>query len=341
MSKSGHSHKSGETELIQSFIRIIGRGEKPIQGVVIGPGDDAAVIRGGVDRDLVLTTDSLVEGVHFHREWFTGRELGWRLAAVNLSDIAAMGGRPRYALLSLVLPPDLSAAYVKAIERGAADHLRKFGAAIVGGNVSGSKNNLVCDLTLIGECRHLKAWRRHCRPGRDKIVAAGWLGSARAGLSLLKRQSAARGYGSLIRAFKKPVPLLAVADALRNDSSIHGAIDVSDGVSTDLIHLCRAGGAGCEIDSSTLPIQPALRRYCSAMKKDPADWALNGGEDYALLLSVDGRRAEGVAARLEAELDVPARVIGSFTRRPGRYELLEPDGKRSRFKAGGWDHLGD
>jgi thiamine-monophosphate kinase len=341
LNRSKDTHKPTEVELIRMMSRIVNRGGKLVRGVVIGPGDDAAVIRGGPDRDLIMTTDSLVEGVHFRREWFTGRELGWRLAAVNLSDIAAMGGQPVYALLSLMLPPDVSADYAKAIERGAADHLQKFGAAIVGGNVSGSKRELGCDLTLIGQCRRSKAWRRHCRGGRDQIVVAGWLGSARAGLALLKKRSPMPGYDSLIRAFKKPVPQLAVADLLRNDPSIHGAIDVSDGLSTDLIHLCRAGGAGCEIELSALPVQPALRRYCQAAKKEAAGWALSGGDDYALLLSVDERRAESIAGRLEARLHVPARVIGRFTRHPGRYELLAAGGKRRRIKAGGWDHLSD
>jgi thiamine-monophosphate kinase len=341
LSRAKSNPKPTEIELIRMFNRTINRGKKPIGGLVIGPGDDAAVIRGGADRDLVMTTDGLVEGVHFRRDWLTGRELGWRLAAVNLSDVAAMGGRPLYALLSLVLPPDLGIDYVKAIERGAADHLHKFGAAIIGGNVSGSKRDLMCDLTLIGECRRSKAWRRQCRGGRDKIVVAGWLGSARAGLALLKRRPARPGYESLIRAYKKPVPRLDVADLLRNDPSIHGAIDVSDGLSTDLIQLCRAGGAGCEIELPALPVQPALRRYCLAEKKDSAEWALSGGDDYALILSVDGRRADTIAGRLEAGLNIPARVIGRFTRHPGRYGLLEAGGKRRRFKAGGWDHLSD
>jgi thiamine-monophosphate kinase len=339
------SQKAGagltETELIRSIVRIISRGEKPARGVVIGPGDDAAVVKGSMAGDLLLTADSLVEGVHFRRGWFSGRELGWRLAAVNLSDISAMGGRPRYALLSLARPPDLDTTYVKAIERGAADHLSRFGAAIVGGNISGSRRDLVCDLTLLGECPHSKAWRRHSRGEGDSIVVVGWLGSARAGLALLQKRSAAGKFHSLIRAYKKPVPLLAVVDILRDDRSVHGAIDVSDGLSTDLVHLCRAGGTGCVIDLSALPVQPSLERYCRAARTDPMEWALNGGDDYALILSVARRRADRIAARLEARLDVPAREVGRFTRRTGRYELIRPGGERRRFEAGGWDHLAD
>ena len=299
-------------------------------------GDDAAVIRPRPGEELLVTTDILVENRHFKRRWFTGFELGWRLAAVNLSDIASMGGRPLYGVLSLALPQDLDTAYVRAIERGVRDHLALYGAAIVGGNVSGIESTLVIDLTLIGACARGKAWQRSAAPGRTRSWSSGYLGQARAGLGLLERSP--RASGALVRAYKKPVPRLDVAALLQSERAVHGAIDVSDGLSTDVIHICEASGAGCEIDAAALPISNALRAHCKKHRVDPLTTALHGGDDYALVLAVDARKAHALADRIERALGTPARVVGRFTERRAKY-FLTRDGKRKAFASQGWDHL--
>jgi len=226
-----HKKKTSEKELLLDFACMIAAKKTPTKGIVVGVGDDTAVLRPHHKEDLLVTADILVENRHFRRAWFTGYELGWRLAAVNLSDIASMGGRPLYGILSLALPEGLSVKYVREIEQGVRDHLARYGAAIVGGNVSGIDSTLVCDLTLIGACAKGKAWRRSCRPGKDAIVLAGYLGEARAGLSLLEKsgralakrparaeksgrglaRGPARVEGPLVRAYKSPVPRLVVA----------------------------------------------------------------------------------------------------------------------------------
>jgi thiamine-monophosphate kinase len=257
-----------------------------------------------------------------------------------------MGGRPLYGLLSFAIPEGLDARYVRAVERGVRDHLSLYGASIVGGNVSGIEKTLVCDLTLIGSCARGGAWRRTCRPGRDAIVVAGALGDARAGLDQLSHPPKSEQLSRrLIGAFKKPVPRLDVAELLRRDltnrrdRTLHGAIDVSDGLSTDVIHLCEAGGAGCEIFAGRLPISRALTRYCEDRGEDAVDFALAGGEDYALLLAVDENKADTVAGRIKKTLGIPAAVIGRFTKKKRAYHLVELDGSRRTFKPAGWDHL--
>jgi thiamine-monophosphate kinase len=330
------NQKTSEQELLQRFARMIQAKKTPGRGIVVGVGDDAAVIRPNPNEDLLVTTDVLVENRHFKRQWFSGFELGWRLAAVNLSDIASMGGRPLYGVLSLALPSNLAIAYARAIERGVRDHLAACGATIVGGNVSGIESTLVVDLTLIGACARGKAWRRACRPGRDSIVVVGYLGQARAGLDLLEKNP--RASGALVRAYKKPVPRLDVARLLAGERAIRGAIDVSDGLSTDLIHVCEASAAGCEIDAELLPISNALRAFCKRGRADPTSTALHGGEDYALILAVDSRKAADLAGRIEESLRVPARVVGRFTEREGSYVLLGRGG-RTAFSSEGWDHL--
>ena len=366
-----HKKKTSEKELLLDFACMIAAKKTPTKGIVVGVGDDTAVLRPHPKEDLLVTADILVENRHFKRAWFTGYELGWRLAAVNLSDIASMGGRPLYGILSLALPEGLSVKYVREMEQGVRDHLAHYGAAIVGGNVSGIESTLVSDLTLIGACARGKAWRRSCRPGKDAIVVAGYLGQAHAGLDLLEKNPRS---GNLVRAYKKPAPRLDVARLLTGDravrgapkergdrairgeddravgkaihgasdrageKAIHGAIDVSDGFSTDLIHICEAAGAGCEIDPRALPVSGALRLHCKRERKDPVAMALHGGEDYALILAVDPKQATSIVIRIERSLGIPARIVGRFTRKAGRY-LLVQDGKSVPFSPKGWDHL--
>ena len=169
-----------EFELIEAIARRTRRARKDGPGVVVGIGDDAAVLRFAAREDVVLTTDAMVEGRHFERGWLKPREIGWRLAAVNLSDIAAVGATPRYALMSLVLPKRVKPAEAEAIEAGAAEHLAKYKTSIVGGNIASIEGPLVCEMTIIGTCQRGAAWTRSGARKSDAIVVAGTLGAAAA-----------------------------------------------------------------------------------------------------------------------------------------------------------------
>ncbi len=328
-----------ETELIQKFTRSIETAGVHPGGLVLGVGDDAAVFNGPRGEDFVVTQDVQVEGRHFYRKWFSGRELGWRLAAVNLSDIAAMGAAPRYALFSLVLPRDLETTYVDHIARGIVAQLAQYGAALIGGNVATTDGPLTCDLTLIGSCRRGRAWRRRALAG-DAIVLVGAVGEASAGLELLRsggyktRGNEAR----LVRAFKSPQPLLDVAKLISSVNSVHGAIDVSDGLSTDLRRVCRASGLGCEVKAESLPLSRALSGFCAGKGITTYDWMLRGGEDYALILCVAARAARRLCDRIENETGRSAKIIGRFTENQDTC-LLRENGSRSRLLESGWDHL--
>src|SRR5688572_28658744 len=199
-----------EFELIDAFARRIRRAGTSPAGVVVGVGDDAAVLRVGAREDLVVTTDSLVEGVHFERRWLYGSNLGRRLAAVNMSDIAAMGAQPRFALVSFAIPPNTPSSFVEDIERGVVRALGRHGARVVGGNITSTRGPLVCDMTLLGACPRGKAWRRAARAG-DVIVVAGEVGAAAAGVALVK---AGQKRGSLVTASMWPMPHLEYARTL-------------------------------------------------------------------------------------------------------------------------------
>jgi thiamine-monophosphate kinase len=222
---------------------------------------------------------------------------------------------------------------VRAIERGAAEHLARYGAAIVGGNIASTDGPLVCDMTLLGTCKRGRAWKRQAKAG-DTIVVAGRLGEAAAGVAILKRgvRDAA-----LVRSYKRPTPRIKVARALSSNASVHGAIDISDGLSSDLIHMCEASRLGCEIDAGALPIPRAVRAFCAAGRRNAVEWALHAGEDYALVLSVAPQRAEAVC-RIIRNSGAPASIIGCFTSSRGTYGILE-NGRVRAFRPRGWDHL--
>lgn len=327
---------TSEFSLIAKIARDLGK--RRARGVVAGIGDDAAVLRVPRGEDLVVTVDSLVEGRHFERGWLTWTQLGWRLAAVNLSDIAAMGATPRFAFVSLAVPGNVTPRNVRDIERGAARHLERYGAAIVGGNLSSTRGPLVCDLTLIGSCRANRAWTRKARAG-DAIIVAGELGVAAAGASLLEKKRKPAGSAPLIRACTRPVPRLDVSGALRNERAVHAAIDVSDGLSSDLIHMCNAGRVGCDVMAAALPVPRAVGSFCRRRGIDPLRWAMDAGEDYALVLSVAPQRATTVLRRIE-DAGARASIIGRFTRARGVHRLIDAGGRVRRFRAGGWDHFG-
>ena len=338
--------------------------------VVVGRGDDdaAAIDCGGTDL-LLLTCDVQDEGRHFRREWIDPHTLGRRAAAVNLSDIAAMGGEPRAALVSLLLPRELELSWFDGIMRGLGERLNEFGAALVGGNLSRSAQRITVDVALLGRVtrRHLIR-RRGARPG-DRILVSGWPGESAAGLELL-----ARGVrrGSLQRGFLDPEPRVA-AGRLLAAHGVTSMIDVSDGLATDLLSLCDASGVDAEVDASRLPVSTALLRAAMRMRgsagnsagrtarsapgasqrsrpgrggaasparHDAWRWVMQGGEAYELVCTAPARRVPALARALRARLRLPLTDIGVILpARSGRWLIRA--GRRERLSAQGYDHFSD
>jgi len=272
-------------------------------GVLLGIGDDAAVLATGAAT--LMTTDALVEGVHFRREWSSARRVGRKALSVNLSDVGAMAGRARFATVSLCLPAALPVSWIDALYDGLLERAAETGTALVGGNVSGIDGPLVIDVALLGESsRPLR--RAGARPG-DAIVVTGRLGLAEAGLALLAAgwrlgdddgvggyEPAADDVAALracLRAQLDPAPPLAFAAALATAPGIHAGMDLSDGLSGDLAALCGESGVSALVRSSRLPLGPALERQGGG---DPLLHALHGGEDYELLLAVDPAHVGGL-----------------------------------------------
>lgn len=272
----------GEFGLIDRIQRLAGR----VQGrsVLLGIGDDAALLRPRRGEDLVVTSDALVEGTHFRWRRETPRGLGRRALAVNLSDLAAMGARPLAFLFALAAPPSLEVRSVLGMVRGMLDLGGPFGCPLVGGNVTRARATSIT-ITALGGVRPGRALtRRGARPG-DRILVTGALG----------RAALARAQG---RAGPVPTPRVAEGRILARSSQVTACIDISDGLVADLGHLLEASGVGGEIDARRVPTPQGFSAACRRLKRDPLRLALGGGEDYELLFTMSGKAPSvGVLAR--------------------------------------------
>lgn len=339
------------------FARIaaIVAGLPPGEGVVLGPGDDAAVLRTRDAHDLVVTTDSFVEGCHFRRDLLSPAEIGVRLAAANLSDLAAMAAAPRWALVSLVVPPSWSAAECEALERACAGVLAAEGAAIVGGNLASGEGALSATVTLLGEVARGCAWTRAGARADDVLAVTGVPGSAAAALALAlwgTPPAWSRVPEVLRAAFVAPPCRVRVARALAAAGGVRAAIDLSDGLAGDLARLCERSAVGATLDEARLPASEALRAAARALSAFAGQerGALPAGEgellthlrlgpsdDYELLLVVDRERWDDCAAAARAA-GTTLTAIGEVTAGSGS-RLKTAGGSERPLEGLGWDHF--
>ncbi|MGH9861897.1 MAG: thiamine-phosphate kinase [Candidatus Acidiferrales bacterium] len=302
-------------------------------GLRVGIGDDAAVVRVG-PREWVITTDLLVEGAHF-LPGTLARAVGWKALARSLSDCAAMGARPRYTLVALALPPATPDRWVREFFSGFARLARRHGVRLAGGDLSRA-GQIVADVQVIGEvARGRTMLRRGARPG-DVIFVSGRLGLA--GLGLACRRKKLKPAGPLARQCRRahlyPQPRVGLGPALARRGAT-AMIDVSDGLSTDLHHLCEASGVGARVFASKIPAVEMPVGLARRLRTSGLDLALNSGEDYELLFMLPQARA----ARLPKKLaGVALTAIGEITRGP-QITIVEARGREHELVARGWDHF--
>ncbi|MBW3625303.1 MAG: thiamine-phosphate kinase [Armatimonadetes bacterium] len=340
----------GEFGLIRRLSALLPESLRPGE---VGIGDDAAVIRLG-DRTLLATTDALLEGVHFRRDWTPPDDLGWKALAVNLSDIAAMGGEPRFALISLGLTADADLEWIESFYRGMADLARESECAVIGGDTIHSPDRIYLNLTVIGEAPEGRyVTRSGARPG-DRLLVTGALGESLAGYYALKSAgersdsggavseegfpAVPEGVRACIRKHFRPVPRLNAGRAAARTGFVHAMMDVSDGLTGDVRHLAERSGVGIRICLADLPLSDALREAAPFLGKDAVDLALAGGEDYELLMAVPPKHVEAVRESVEST-GVPFTAIGVVTDRPGEIVQVHPDGQESPLPLRSWDHF--
>ncbi|MFI0419357.1 thiamine-phosphate kinase [Spongiactinospora sp. 9N601] len=304
----------GEFSLVTRIARRLPQGD----GVLLGPGDDAALVS-APDGRVVVSTDLLLEGRHFRRDWSSGQDIGRKAAAQNLADIAAMGARPTALLVGLGLPPDTSVAWVDQLFDGLREECALVGASVVGGDISRSEA-VMLGVTALGDLRdRAPVTRAGARPS-DVVAVTGRLGHAAAGLALLT--AGARDSGPLVDAHRRPRPPYAMGPRAA-DLGATAMLDVSDGLLQDLGHVAESSGVRIELDSAAFAVPRELRQAAAELGADPLTWVLTGGDDHAL------------AAAFPAGIGLSGQwqVIGTVTE--GRGVLV--DGRE--YGRGGWDHF--
>ncbi len=308
-------------------------------GLVVGIGDDCAAFRPTPGLLTLATCDIQVEGRHFRRDRITPYDLGRRSAAINLSDIGAMGGQPRYALISLALPQETEIAWIDELYRGMREEFERFGAAIAGGNLSGSGDGVIIDITLLGEVEEGRMLLRSgARPG-DAILVTGALGDSALGRLALDRALDRRRaeVTPLVAAHLTPTPRVREGQAIAAIQRGTALIDVSDGLAGDLGHICERSGVGARVEAARLPISKEASQVAAELGADALAAALHGGEDYELVVTCPREAAGAIARAVRAATGVPVTEIGVVTEGPGM-TLALPDGSERPLEARGWDH---
>lgn len=328
----------GELGLISLIHDVVAKSQDPEclswQKVMVGIGDDAAAWQGDEHIQLA-TTDTLVQDIHFDLRLIKWEELGWKALAVNLSDIAAMGGVPNYALLSLALPAKLRVEDISSFVTSMVALAREFGVAIIGGNTVAAPSVLIT-MTVIGYCKNSDLLRRSTALPGEQIAVTGYLGSSAAGLEMLRGKTISdpETREFLRRAHFKPMPRIKEGQTLVEEG-VRTAIDISDGLVADLEHVCESSRVGAIIKTEQLPVHPFVRANFPTYQ----NLALYGGEDYELLFTAD----PATLSRVKKALGCPVTIIGEITEesQPRRVTIIDDKGRTVPYQRGGWEHFKD
>ena len=316
---------------IAAFIDDVGDRQSPARrDLLLGIGDDAAAWKspGGIE---LITTDILVEGVHFDFAYTGWKDLGWKSMAINISDINSMGGKPRYALISLALPGRREAEDVLDLYRGILEISNAYGVAVAGGNISAS-DKVVINITLTGIAEGNMLTRASAQPG-DLVAVFGFPGLAAAGLKAFSQflNLDADAQQLFKNAHLRPAPDFNNGPLL-SDLGVRTAIDISDGLAADLTHICVASGVGAILHLEKLPVHPLLTKFFG---RDSIKMSLAGGEDYLLLVTTTPE----IMKRVTKAFDPVPVIIGEITAgKPYAVSLLDEGGKPVHIDFSGWDH---
>lgn len=302
---------------------------RPGPSVRLGIGDDCAEVEmGGVS--MLLTCDASLEGVHFHRDWGTPEDIGWKAAVSALSDIAAMGGRACYLLVTLALPEDVEAEWVESAYRGIRHAVAFAGAEIVGGDTTASRSGIVLDFSVIGEVTGRAVRRAGARPG-DLVAMTGAVGARGAGLHALLHDIDAP---ELTGEYLHPFPRLVEGRWLQAQDAVHAMMDVSDGLLPDARHIAMASGVGINLRGDWLPQHAALDRFWADLNESSSSRRMRSGEEYELLVAVNRAEAAAVRETFLHTFEVPLTFVGECT---DAFEGVRIDGEAVRDE--GFEHF--
>ena len=351
MSKQTPISQVGETGLIEHIKTIVTThaGDESLTAALIkGIGDDTAVFRPSPGKVALMTTDAFVEGVHFDLTFNSFQHLGWKAMAANLSDIASMGGTPRYATVFLSLPAKISVEMIEDFYRGAVSACKKYDCLIVGGDTTASIGNMCINVMLYGEAEEKKLlYRSGAKPG-DLLCVTGHLGASHSGLKILQREKRRfvesgadpafepnlKLYSLAIEKHLAPKPRLDLSPLLAGEFRAHAMIDISDGLASEVHRLCAAGNVGAAVYEHNLPVDVVTQAVAEEFKEKATDYALYGGEEYELLFTITDELFE----KLDAQ-NSDVTIIGRITKPEDGVTIVRENGESEMLPFGGWDHF--
>ncbi len=304
------------------------RAARPAPAVLTGIGDDCAVLQVSPAHQILVTTDFTLEGIHFRRDWHPAEVVGHRCLARGLSDIAAMGGKPVATFLSLALPRNLPQAWVRRFTHALIGLAKQFGVTLAGGDTAESPNGILADIIVVGTVPEGKAVLRSGARAGDRIFVSGDLGGSAAALWQMRKKPTKLNMRDYPRHFL-PQPRIELGRILRERGVPSAMIDTSDGLSTDLAHLCEESGVGAEVEAELIP----RANVGKPAREVDIEFALHGGEDYELLFTAPATRR--VPSRMAG---VPITQIGHITRRR-KILLMDRAGIRRELQPRGWEHF--
>jgi thiamine-monophosphate kinase len=326
----------GEFGLID---RIRARRATHGEDVVLGIGDDCAVLRRGAVLE-VLTTDCLVEGSHYEHTWLSMVDIGWKALAVNVSDIAAIGGIPKHALVTLLLPDDFTTKQIDEIYDGIEACGKETGVVVVGGDIARTEGPFVISVTLAGVCERDELVLRSGARSGDTVVVTGTLGDASVGLRHLKERAEGQEREAIkaaLERFRRPIPRLKESRVIVKELQPTAMIDISDGLLSDLWHILEASNVGALLESSDIPVGEGVVDFFGGNKEEALSQAMAGGEDYELLFTL-GSRGEDRLAEVSDKAGVRLTPIGKITSKGAGMKLAEGD-RETDIGRRGFDHF--
>ena len=325
------------------LIERISKKAKYHSNVLVGIGDDAAVLRPDAGKLIVATTDTMVEGVHFDLSRAPYFCVGWKALSSNISDILAMGGSAGQALVTVGLPKNSSVKDVDELYRGIRALADRYGIDIIGGDTVSSPLGLIVSITLLGEVEKKHLLLRSGAKVGDVIMVTGTLGDSAAGLENLKFKIPALPAGRKnLKLWKKhlmPVPRVKESVAIASSRLATSMIDDSDGLARCVLEICRMSRVGAAIDIGSIPISKEIRKYCEDNDLDPIDLALNGGEDYELIFTASEENALKIKSIVEKRTKTPVSIIGKISNSKFGIKLTGQTGLVKSLLATGYDHF--
>ena len=310
----------------------------PAPGLVVGPGDDAAVFE-FTTNSIILTVDAIHEGVHFTLDTYDLADVGWKAVATSISDVAAMGGEPSCSLISAAFGVPPTELELRSLLGGAIEVSDECHCPIVGGDVCASKAGLSLTVTVAGTPNPTGSILRSGAREGDVIGVTGTLGDSAGGLYVLKSRSDGlrATYPRLVEAHLRPRPRVSAGVALAS-AGANAMADVSDGLARDLANICRASKTGCEVHAENVPVSDALRELAAEALLDPMIWALSGGEDYELVFTAAPDGFDEIVGALAA-LGLPCSLLGTVTGPASGMRLVSDDGQVTEMEGLGYDHF--